>query len=86
MMYIYVTGLLLKLHALIYLPMSRTSFGRVAAMLRIFVSVSNLPLLIIGDYYYHSHNKMVKGKIETGQGYGTGIGGCKRLCLAAKGA
>ena len=52
-------------------------------MLRVFVSVSNLPLLIIGDYYYHSHNKMVKGKIETGQEYGMGIGGCKRLCPAA---
>ena len=36
--------------------------------------MSNLPLLIIGDYYYYSHNKMMKGKIETGQGYGMGIG------------
>ena len=27
--------------------------------------------------------KMVKGKIEIGQGYGLGIGGCKRLCPAA---
>ena len=26
---------------------------------------------------------MVKGKIETGQGYGLGIGGCKRLCPVA---
>ena len=33
---------------------------RVAAMLRFFGSVSNLPLLIIGDYYYHSQDKMVK--------------------------
>ena len=49
-------------------------------MLRFFGSVSNLPLLIIGDYYYHSHDKMVKGKMETGQGYGMDIGGCKRLC------
>ena len=41
--------------------MSPTSIGRVAAMLRIFGSVSNsLPLLTIGDYYYHSLNKMVK--------------------------
>ena len=63
--------------------MSPTSLGRVAAMLRFFGSVSNLPLLIIGDYYYHSHDKMVKGKRETGQGYGMGIGGCKRLCRAA---
>ena len=55
-------------------------------MLRFFGSVSNLPLLTIGDYYYHSHDKMMKGKIETGQGYGTGIGGCKRLCPTANGA
>ena len=48
--------------------------------------MSNLPLLAIGDYFYHSHDKMVKGKIETGHGYGTGIGGCKRLCPAANGA
>ena len=38
-----------------------SSIGRVAAMLRIFGSVSNLPLLTIGDYYYHSYDKMVKG-------------------------
>ena len=44
------------------LPMSPTSIGRVAAMLRIFGSVSNLSLLTIGDYYYHSHDKMVKRK------------------------
>ena len=31
-------------------------------MLRIFGSVSNLPLLIIGDYYYFSHNKIMKRK------------------------
>ena len=43
------------------LPMSPTSIGRVAAMLRIFGSVSNLSLLIIGDYYYYSLDKMVKG-------------------------
>ena len=41
--------------------MSPTSIGRVAAMLRFIGSVSNLPLLTIGDYYYHSHDKMVKG-------------------------
>ena len=40
--------------------MSPTSLGRVAAMLRFFDSVSNLLLLTIGDYYYHSHDKMVK--------------------------
>ena len=36
------------------LPMSPTSIGRVVAMLRMFGSVSNLPLLTIGDYYYPS--------------------------------
>ena len=41
--------------------MSPTSIGRVVAMLRFFGSVSNLPLLTIGDYYYYSHDKMVKG-------------------------
>ena len=55
-------------------------------MLRIFGSVSNLPLLIIGDYYYHSCDKMVKGKMKTGHGYGMGIGGCKGLCSVANGA
>ena len=39
-----------------------SSIGRVAAMLRIFGSVSNLSLLTIGDYYYYSHDKVVKGK------------------------
>ena len=41
--------------------MSPTSLGQVAAKLGFFSSVSNLPLLTIGDYYYHSHDKMVKG-------------------------
>ena len=36
-------------------------------MLRIFGSVSNLPLLTIGDYYYHSYDKMVKGKWRPGR-------------------
>ena len=62
------------------------SLGRVAAMLKFFGSMSNLPLLIVGDYYYCSHNKMVKEKIEAGQGYGTGMGGCNRLCPTANGA
>ena len=52
-------------------------------MLSFFGSVSNLPLLTVGDYHYYSQNKMVKGKIDTRQGYGTGIGGCNRLCPAA---
>ena len=55
-------------------------------MLRIFGSVSNLPFLTIGDYYYHSYDKKVKGKMVTGQGYGMGIGGCKRLYLVENGA
>ena len=36
--------------------------------------MSNLTLLTIGDYYY-SHNKMMKEKMEIGQGYGMGIVG-----------
>ena len=84
-MCIYVTGILWKLHAYIYLPMS-PSIGRVATMLRIFNSVSNLSLLTIGGYYYHSYDKMVRGKIETGKGYVMGIGRYKRLCPAANGA
>ena len=55
-------------------------------MLRFFGSMINLPLLTIGDYYYHSYDKKVKGKMETGLGYGMGIGVCKRVCPAAKGA
>ena len=46
--------------------MSPTSLGRVAAMLKFFGSVRNLPLVTIGDYYY-SHNKMVKGKWRPGR-------------------
>ena len=38
MMCIYVAGILWKLHAQIYLPMSPTSIGHVAAMLRISVA------------------------------------------------
>ena len=45
--------------------------------------MSNMSLLIIGDYYNYSQNKMMKEKMETGQGYGMGIGGCKRLCPTA---
>ena len=48
--------------------------------------MSNLPLLIIGDYYNYSHDKMMKGKMETGQGYGMGICGCNKLCPMANGA
>ena len=46
--------------------------------------MSNLSLLTIGDYYY-SHNKMMKGKMETDQGYGMGYGGCDELCPVATG-
>ena len=40
--------------------MSHTSLGLVVAILLFFGSVSNMPLLIICDYYYHSHDKIVK--------------------------
>ena len=36
-------------------------------MLRIFSSVSNLPLLTIDDYYYHPYDKMVKRKQRPGR-------------------
>jgi hypothetical protein len=53
-------------------------------MLRFTGSMSDLLLLIIGDYYY-THDKMMEKKIVTGQGYGMGIGGCSRLCPVAAG-
>ena len=42
--------------------------------------MGNLPLLTIDGYYYYPHKNMVKGKIETGQGYGMGYCGCDELC------
>ena len=42
--------------------------------------MSNLPLLIIGYHYNYSHDKIMKGKMETGQGYRMGYGGCDELC------
>ena len=63
-------------------PKSLTSASSSRCYALVICSVSNLPLLIIGDYYY-SHNKMMKEKMETGQRYGMGIGGCNRLCSAA---
>ena len=36
-------------------------------MLRFFGSVSNLSLLVIGDYCYYSHDKMVKRKWRLGR-------------------
>ena len=47
--------------------------------------MSNLPLLPIGDYYNYSHDKNDERKIDTGQGYGMGYGGCDELCPAATG-
>jgi hypothetical protein len=59
---------------------------RIAALLRFIGSVSNLSLLTIGGYdYYNSHDKLMEGKMVTGQGYGMGFGGCSRLCSAATG-
>ena len=37
-------------------------------------------------YYYHLENKMVERKMVTGQGYGLGIGGCKKLCRRGGGS
>jgi hypothetical protein len=48
-------------------------------MLRFTSSVSDLPLLTIGDYYY-THDKMMEIKMVTRQGYGMCIDGCNRLC------
>ena len=47
--------------------------------------MSNLPLLTIGDYYNYSYDKNDERKMETGQGYGMGIGGCNELCPTAMG-
>ena len=48
--------------------------------------MSNLPLLTISDYYIYAHDKTIKGKkMETGQGYGMGYGGCDELCPVATG-
>ena len=47
--------------------------------------MSNLPLLTIGDYYNYSHDKNDERKMETGQGYGMGYGGCDELCPTAMG-
>ena len=47
--------------------------------------MSNLPLLIIGDYYNYSHDKNDERKIETGQGYCMGYGWCDELCPTAMG-
>ena len=52
-------------------------------MLRFFGSVSNLPLLTIGDHY-HSHDKMVKGNGDRAgiwYGYLVGVRGCIPLSM-----
>ena len=65
--------------------MSPTSLSQVAVMLMFFGSVSNLSLLIIGDYYNYSHDKNDEKKMKTEQGYGMGFGGYNKLCPAATG-
>ena len=47
--------------------------------------MSNLSLLTIGDYYNYSHDKNDKRKIEIGQGYDMGYGGCDELCPTTMG-
>jgi hypothetical protein len=47
---------------------------RVVALFRFIGSVSNLSLLTVDGYYYNSHDKIMKGKMVTGQGYGMSIG------------
>ena len=66
------------MHRYIY-PMSLTSAGSSSCYAQVFGSVSNLSLLTIGDYYNYSHDKNDERKMETGQGYGMGIGGCDEL-------
>jgi hypothetical protein len=59
---------------------------RVSALLRFIDSMSNLSLLAIDDYdYYNSHDKLMKRKMVTEQGYSMCIGGCNRLCPVAMG-
>ena len=52
-------------------PKSLTSAGSSSCYAQVVGSVSSLPLLTIGDYYYF-HNKNDEEKMETGQGYGMG--------------
>ena len=47
--------------------------------------MSNAPLLTIGDYYNYSHDKNNERKIDIGQGYGMGYGGCDELYPTATG-
>ena len=41
---------------------------------------------ILLDYYHLENMKMVERKMVTGQGYGLGIGGCKKLCRRGGGS
>ena len=66
--------------------MSPTSTCSSSCYALIFGSMSNLPLLTIGDYYNYSHDKMMKEKMEIGQGYSMGIDGYNRLCPTTNGA
>ena len=54
-------------------------------MLRIFGSVSNLPLLKIDDYYYYSYDKMVKGKWRPGRDMGWILVGVRSCVLRPTG-
>jgi hypothetical protein len=49
------------------------------------VTEQDMAWVLVGHYYYNSHDKMMKGKMVTGQEYGMGIGGCNRLCSVATG-
>jgi hypothetical protein len=71
------------MHIYIYLRVLLVQ-DRVATMLKFIGSVSNLPLLTVGDNYY-SHDKTMERKMVTGQGYGMCIGGCNMLCPTATG-
>ena len=66
-------------------PKSLTSAGSSSCYAQVFCSMSNLLLLTIGDCYIYSHDKNDERKMETGQGYGMGYGGCDELRLAATG-
>ena len=41
---------------------------------------------ILLDYYHLENIKMVERKMVTGQGYGLGIDGCKKLCRRGGGS
>ena len=41
---------------------------------------------ILLDYHHSENIKMVERKMVIGQGYGLGIGGCKKLCRRGGGS